>query len=134
MHASFLHEALAKERELELARQLNRAHSRHLPPPAASVPTPVTLRLNRASDDDALHRLAALESRKPPAGRCVVAEVAGTIVAALPLDGSAAFADPFARTAHLVPLLEFRAKQITGNAFEKPPRWRILPALRWSMR
>jgi hypothetical protein len=44
-----------------------------------------------------------------------VAEVSGEVVAALPLDGSRALADPFRRTKHLVAMLELRAQQLRGG-------------------
>jgi hypothetical protein len=72
----------------------------------------VTLRLCTVQDDPALERLAQLESRELPGGRFVVAEVDGELVAAVPVAGGAAFADPFRKTAHLVPLLRTRARQL----------------------
>lgn len=63
-------------------------------------------------------------------GDHVVAEVRGTIVAALPLDGGRPLCDWIA-AAHLVPLLELRAAQITGDRVEQPRR-RTLAAWRWS--
>jgi hypothetical protein len=80
----------------------------------------VALRLCRVSDDGAISRLAALEERPEPHGRFVVAEVNGTIVAALPLAGGAPLRDPFARTAHLIRLLEVRADQLMHD--EREPR------------
>ena len=40
------------------------------------------------------------------------AEIDGKVVAALPLRGGKVMADPFRPTAHLIPLLELRAKQL----------------------
>lgn len=74
----------------------------------------VHLRLCRVSDDPQLERLAQLEGRPLPEGRLVVAEARGRIVAALPLAGGRPLADPFARTQHLLPLLELRAEQVRG--------------------
>ena len=73
----------------------------------------VLLRLCTIADDPVLDRLAALEGRPQPQGRHVVAEVDGSVVAALPLAGGAALADPFRPTASLLPLLELRRKQLT---------------------
>jgi hypothetical protein len=70
------------------------------------------LRLTTVGDADAIERLAALEGMRDPDCRCVVAEVGGKIVSALPLRGGKIMADPFRPTAHLVPLLELRAKQL----------------------
>jgi hypothetical protein len=72
----------------------------------------IELRLCRASDDPALERLAALAERPLPFGRLVVALLDGSLVAALPLGGGCALRDPFAKTAHLLPLLELRASQL----------------------
>jgi hypothetical protein len=80
----------------------------------------VALRLCRVSDDGAISRLAALEERPEPHGRFVVAEVNGEVVAALPLAGGAPLRDPFARTAHLIRLLEVRADQLLHD--ERKPR------------
>ena len=71
------------------------------------------LRLCSVHDDEALERIAALEGLPVASGRHVVAEVNGAIVASLPLAGGVAIADPFRATAHLMPLLELRAKQLT---------------------
>ena len=72
----------------------------------------ITVRLAASSDFAALHTLAALDSARVPEGELVVAETGGRIVAALPLDGGPAIADPFHRTAALVQMLELRAKQL----------------------
>jgi hypothetical protein len=81
------------------------------------------LRLCRVDDDPALERLAELEGRPVPLGRLVVAVVRGRLVAALPIAGGCALADPFTRTEHLLPLLDLRAKQLR----EPEPRRRLLP-------
>jgi hypothetical protein len=72
----------------------------------------VSLRLSRASDDPSLERLAALESRKVPRGRQLLAEVEGEVVAAVPLAGGEPLADPFRPTAHLLSLMRRRAAQL----------------------
>jgi hypothetical protein len=72
----------------------------------------VELRLCRVADDPQLERLAELSERPMPHGRLVIAATRGQIVAALPLAGGTALRDPFARTAHLMPLLELRASQL----------------------
>jgi hypothetical protein len=80
----------------------------------------IELRLCRASDDPALERLAALAERPLPFGRLVVALVNGTLVAALPLGGGCALRDPFAKTVHLLPLLELRASQLRQPQPRRP--------------
>ena len=72
----------------------------------------VELRLCRVGDDPDLDRLAELAERPLPHGRLVLAVTRGQIVAALPLAGGSALRDPFAKTAHLMPLLELRAAQL----------------------
>jgi hypothetical protein len=76
----------------------------------------VTVRALRAGDVEPLRVLAALDSRHIPSGPVLVAEQGGELVAALPLDGGRAFADPFRRTADVVALLELRARQIAPAA------------------
>jgi hypothetical protein len=89
----------------------------------------VSLRLDRGGDDWRLRELALLEGCQLSEGRYVVADVDGSILAAVPLSGGAALADPFVSTAHLLPLLERRSAQIRGVEFD-PPRGRRLLRLR----
>lgn len=112
MHPQFRIDLLqARRRELELAAR--RSHLlEHGAPPAAVADEPVALRLCTVHDDPALERLARLEGRPLPQGRFLVAEVAGELVAALPLRGGPPLADPFRATAHLLPLLRLRARQL----------------------
>jgi hypothetical protein len=107
---------------------LRRAAAHPSPRPSASRATEeedVELRLCKSADDDALERLAALSERPLPAGRLVVALVRGELVAALPLAGGQALADPFRRTRHLVRLLEVRAAQLRA----REPRVPLVPRL-----
>jgi hypothetical protein len=69
----------------------------------------IIIRSSTEHDSAALTRLAALDSAHPVHGGALVAEVDGTMRAALPLDGGRAIADPFAETAHLVELLRTHA-------------------------
>jgi hypothetical protein len=112
MHPQFRIDLL-RERSHQLELDVNRTRllaerSRPVPPTSE----PVALRLCSVHDDAALERLAVLEGRVVPSGRLVLAEVNGTIVAALPLNGGAPLADPFRSTAHLLPLLRLRASQL----------------------
>ena|SRR5438034_6216952 len=97
-----------------------------VPAPAASHArvdeAEVALRLCNVHDDAALERLAQLEGRPLVAGRFVVAEVDGTLVAAQPLAGGAVLADPFVPTTHILPLLRLRAEQLARP--EQPHRLR----------
>jgi hypothetical protein len=72
----------------------------------------VSLRLDQGDDGWRLRELALLEGRRLSEGRYVVADVDGSILAAVPLSRGAALADPFVSTAHLIPLLELRAARI----------------------
>jgi hypothetical protein len=79
--------------------------------------------------DEAIERLARLDSAGRPSGPVLVAAVAGEPVAALPLDGGPAIADPFQQTAALVSLLELRVAQM--RARPNPGRLaRLIVALR----
>ena len=79
--------------------------------------------------DEAIERLAQLDSARRPAGPVLVAAVGGEPVAALPLDGGPAIADPFQRTAALVSLLELRVAQMRGRPSHGRPA-RLIVALR----
>lgn len=72
----------------------------------------LTVRALQASDTDAVRLLAALDGRHMPSGPVLVAELDNEVVAALPLDGGQALADPFRPTANVVALLELRARQL----------------------
>ena len=120
MHPQFRIEMLHDHlRELEQAAHRSRLLADR-PEPAPVTAEAVALRLCSVGDDDALERLAALEGRRVPAGRHLVAEVGGELVASLPLLGGRPLADPFRPTAHLLPLLRLRAAQLEGQ-----PRARI---------
>ena len=81
----------------------------------------ILIRSSNEHDAPALARLAGLDSAPVPAGRTLVAEVDGRMLAALPLDGGRAIADPFARTAHLLELLGAHAAAL-GTARPEPAR------------
>lgn len=84
-------------------------------PLAASDEAGVVLRATGREDEPALATLAELDGKVAPSGPSLVAEVDGSIRAALPLDGGPAVADPFRRTGDLVALLEARARQLAGG-------------------
>ncbi len=77
---------------------------------------PVTIRPARPSDAEALRRLAALDSARPPEGDVLVAEVGRELWAAVPLNGGSAIADPFRHSGVLVALLVTRAGQLRSPA------------------
>jgi hypothetical protein len=76
--------------------------------PLTTAPS-VLIRAARGSDGPALAELAALDSSAVPAGRVLVAETDGDLVAALEQDSGAHIADPFRPTADVVALLKLRA-------------------------
>ena len=124
----FFSETIVRTRERELERSVRDIHRRQAVPVVRQpAKESVLLRLTTIGDADAIERLAALEGMAEPDCRCVVAEVDGTVVAALPLRGGTVMADPFRPTAHLVPLLELRAKQIAAPwQQQRPTRLRRL--------
>jgi hypothetical protein len=73
---------------------------------------PVTIRHAVSEDKVAVARLAEMEERAVPRGPVLVAEIETEILAALPLDGSAAVTHPWRQTAGLVDLLELRSRQL----------------------
>ena len=76
----------------------------------------LTLRLSNGEDALALGRLAQLDATLYDGSEVLLAELGGELVAALPLDGGRAFADPFRHTAELVALLGLRRDQLAAAA------------------
>jgi hypothetical protein len=74
--------------------------------------TAISVRLFAERDIDAIRRLAALDEQPVPIGGVLVAEQDDELVAAVPLDGGPALADPFKPTADIVALLQLRARQL----------------------
>jgi hypothetical protein len=85
-------------------------------PPRVQQAARIAIRLAREDETTALQRLAWLSERPLRGGRTLVAEVDGELLAALPLAGGPALADPFRPTAELSALLELRARQLAGAA------------------
>jgi hypothetical protein len=75
----------------------------------------VVIRSARVGDDNALARLAQLDSARPLTGPVLVAEAGDKIVAALDLATNRTIADPFLPTMDLVALLEVRAARLRGR-------------------
>lgn len=82
----------------------------------------IMIRTSHVGDEAALLRLASLDSTQPLAGRAVVAERAGSIIAALSLDDGREIADPFEPTANTIKLLRVHAE-----AQPAPQRTRLRP-------
>jgi hypothetical protein len=80
--------------------------------PAPSATAPVTIRHATPSDAGAIFQLAALDSRRVPAGDVLVARVGDEIWAAVSVEDFHAVADPFRPSADLVHLLRERARAL----------------------
>ena len=74
----------------------------------------VAIRMARPDDDYAITRVAALDGSKVPAGRVLVAEADGEIIAALSVSDGSKAADPFSWTSDVMALMEMRAEQIAA--------------------
>jgi hypothetical protein len=79
---------------------------------ATLEPESITIRPLREDDVPAVELLAELEERPVPAGPLLLAEVEGTIEAAIALDGRETVANPFSDSAGAVSLLHVRAAQL----------------------
>ena len=126
--------AVSRTRELIEAARLPQARTSRRPAPQAPVPA-VTIRFANAHDAARLAALSSLDDRRGRLLRgnltvadtaTLVAEQDGAVVAALPLDGTPAYADPFRPTSAVVSLLEARAAQIERSM---APRRGLLPAI-----
>ena len=74
----------------------------------------MTIRIAPAGDRAVTH-LARLDSADPPAGRALVAEIEGRLIAAVGYEYGEAVADPFERTADVLAFLRERAAQLRGE-------------------
>ena len=128
-HQAF-RQAFLVEHTRQLERDMRWAYVRKGQGTAPQTDVPVSLRLCTVHDDPALARLAALEGRPLPTGSFVVAEIGGKLVAAQPLDGGLPLADPFHATAHLLPILRLRARQIDGGTHRRSLLTRSWSAVR----
>jgi hypothetical protein len=112
MHST-LNSLIGATREREIRAE---ASSRRFVARQDAAANRIVLRSTRDRDHAAIRRLAQLDSAKEPSSPSLVAEVDGEIVAAAPIDGGAAIADPFRPTAEVVVLLERRARQLRRAA------------------
>jgi hypothetical protein len=79
----------------------------------------VTIRTAGPDDADAIRRIAQVDTKLPPTGPTLVAEIGGSVVAAGAIEGGEVVADPFRPTRDAVDLLEFRAAQIRAAREQK---------------
>ena len=94
MHLT-LNSLIAATREQELSRA---ARSGRLRRASRSGAARIELRFAAPADSAAISRIAALDSKPRPQRPTLVAEVDGEIVAATPVAGGPAVADPFTPT------------------------------------
>lgn len=134
MHPLAIYTQLMQDRARELQRVgAASRRSRSGSSETASPEEVVIIRRSTSDDGPALAALAALDAAPLPLGPALIAEVAGSPRAVLPLDGGPSFGDPFRHTGELVALLELRAAQIRRE--EEPTRhgrlaWMAPAALR----
>ena len=88
----------------------------------------VTIRWALPHDLSALERVAALDSKKLPAGPLLIAAVDGEIWAAYSVLDEVAVADPFVPSGDLVGLLRTRATQVR-DLRPQAPALRLEPLL-----
>jgi hypothetical protein len=74
----------------------------------------VKVRIAGPQDSDALAYLAALDSKHPPSGPTLIAEVDGELRAALSVPDQTVIADPFQSSAGLVELLRARSAELSN--------------------
>lgn len=105
---------LSKELAGEHIRDLHEEAGRSAPTRSRKHDRTAGVRVRRFTerDIDGIRRLSALDDKPVPTGGVLVAELAGELVAALPLDGGEALADPFKPTADIVAMLQLRARQL----------------------
>jgi hypothetical protein len=85
----------------------------------------LTLTISGAADRPALQKLAERDSARVPAGRLLVADAGGRLLAAISLETDAVIADPFEPTRDVVELLVRRSRQIRraeGRGLRRPRR------------
>src|SRR5215211_6476806 len=91
--------------------------------PTQEIPGGVRIRRLGGGDLPAVERLAQLDSRRPPQGALLGAEIEGRLLAATSLATGETVADPFSRSAELRALLELRASQLRRRA--RRPKGRL---------
>lgn len=119
---------LAQARAEELHRRARAPRElgepQHDEPAAASGA--VTLRFAFPDDVEAVARLAVIDSSEPPAMPVLLAEVDGSLWAALSLADGRVVADPFRPTVATIELLRARSRQLgRPETRARPPRGRL---------
>jgi hypothetical protein len=111
MHWYFA-EQLQRERGRELREAAELGRGRTASASARADAGEIVIRRSAPGDGAAMSALAALDGRQWRTGPALVAEVDGSLRAALPLDGAEPFSDPFRSSAEVLALLELRAVQL----------------------
>jgi hypothetical protein len=81
----------------------------------------LTIKLSTEADRERLRALAELDSKRPPQGDVLLAEVNGRLLAAIGMDG-AVIADPFERTGAVVDVLRAQVGRQPRHA-SRGRRW-----------
>jgi hypothetical protein len=82
--------------------------------PTSTTTETMLMRRGTPADAPQIAVLARLEDRRLPAGPFLVAELSGTVAAAISLSSGTVVADPFRPTSDAVAMLRLRAAQIRG--------------------
>jgi hypothetical protein len=94
------------------------------------APSIYKIRLAGDHDEDALRRLAELDSAEPLGHPILIGEIDGRPAAAIDLDARRTIADPFQRTGHLLAQLRTRAGALDAYAHRPDVADRIRMAMR----
>ena len=121
--------AAAQTADRHAAAATSRAARRARKASGRSLGERLVLRRAAAEDAPALARLARLDSAPRPAGDMLLAELDEQIVAAVPVAGGPAIADPFRPTADVVELLQARVARFAPQRAAHRPRFRV-PSVR----
>jgi hypothetical protein len=128
MHWYFA-EQLQQERQREMGEAADRYRSRTASASARADAGEIVIRRSAPGDGAAMSALAALDGQQWRIGPALVAEVDGSLRAALPLDGAEPFSDPFRSSAEVLALLELRAQQLGALCRERAG---LLSRLSWA--
>jgi hypothetical protein len=122
----YFSEQLQGERAREIRETAHRSRSYRTAARPRGAEREIVIRRSAPDDGAAMSALAALDGREWRSGPALLAEVDGSLRAALPLDGAEPFADPFRASAEIVALLELRARQLSEECRRRrfgPLRW-----------
>lgn len=126
----YMAEQLQKERGRERREAAKRSRLGRASMSSRAATGEIVIRRSAPGDGDAVSALAALDGREWRTGPALLAEVDGSLRAALPLDGSEPFADPFSASTEVVALLELRARQL-GALCREHARRGLLSRFSW---